>query len=377
VAARDRLHVIADILQVPVVDEFGRIDPLPCSLAELVKAVLQPFGFLNLPDPIGGFGHRDERLYRLLGCEMTITGDLPRPGETLRYEIHVDGHARQGAVRLFFFHYDCHVDGVLRIQVRGGQAGFFTEEELATSAGILWTPEEGAARLSATARLDPPAVEGAPSAYTADAVAAFAAGRPWDCFGPAWRWTMTHLDTPRIQDGRMLFLGEVTHFEPRGGPWGRGYLRATTPVTPQDWFFEGHFLNDPCMPGTLMFEASVQTLSFFMAAMGFTLRRDDLGRAQAALQPLLAQWPEARFEQGMAIARVSAGGAGMPSTPGTAARMFRCLAEAGINIEMIATSEIRTSCVVAEADGVAALQAVHGAFGLGGAAVHKAEGTEA
>ena len=111
--------------------------------------------------------------------------------------------------------------------------------------------------------------------------------------------------------------------------------------------------------------------------MGFTLRRDDLGRAQAALQPLLAQWPEARFEQGMAIARVSAVGAGMPCTPGTAARMFRCLAEAGINIEMIATSEIRTSCVVAEADGVAALQAVHGAFGLGGEAVHKAEGTEA
>jgi aspartate kinase len=111
--------------------------------------------------------------------------------------------------------------------------------------------------------------------------------------------------------------------------------------------------------------------------MGFTLRRDDLARAQAALQPLLAQWPEARFEQGMAIARVSAVGAGMPSTPGTAARMFRCLAEAGINIEMIATSEIRTSCVVAEADGVAALQAVHGAFSLGGAVVHKAEGTEA
>ena len=83
------------------------------------------------------------------------------------------------------------------------------------------------------------------------------------------------------------------------------------------------------------------------------------------------------FEQGMAIARVSAVGAGMPSTPGTAARMFRCLAEAGINIEMIATSEIRTSCVVAEADGIRALQAVHGAFGLGGSTQHEAEGTEA
>jgi len=67
----------------------------------------------------------------------------------------------------------------------------------------------------------------------------------------------------------------------------------------------------------------------------------------------------------------------MPCTAGTAARMFRALAEAGINIEMIATSEIRTSCVVAEADGVCALRAVHAAFGLGGTVQHKAQGSEA
>ena len=111
--------------------------------------------------------------------------------------------------------------------------------------------------------------------------------------------------------------------------------------------------------------------------MSFTLKRDELGRAERALQAVLQQWPGARFEEGPAIARVSAVGAGMPCTPGTAARMFRCLADAGINIELIATSEIRTSCVVAEADGIRALQAVHGAFGLGGEIVHKAEGTEA
>jgi aspartate kinase len=56
--------------------------------------------------------------------------------------------------------------------------------------------------------------------------------------------------------------------------------------------------------------------------------------------------------------------------------MFRSLAEAGVNIEMIATSEIRTSCVVPEADGVKALQVVHAAFGLGGAVHHTAHGTE-
>ncbi len=111
--------------------------------------------------------------------------------------------------------------------------------------------------------------------------------------------------------------------------------------------------------------------------MGFCLKRDDLSRARTALQPLLNQWPGASFEEGIAIARVSAVGAGMPCTAGTAARMFRSLADAGVNIEMIATSEIRTSCVVPEADGVKALQAVHNAFGLGGAVTHEAQGTEA
>ena len=111
--------------------------------------------------------------------------------------------------------------------------------------------------------------------------------------------------------------------------------------------------------------------------MSFVLKREDLSRAEAALAPLLLQWPEACVEEGSAIARVSAVGAGMPSTPGTAARMFRAIAEAGINIELIATSEIRTSCVVPERDGVRALQAVHAAFALGGVTEHQAEGTEA
>ena len=66
----------------------------------------------------------------------------------------------------------------------------------------------------------------------------------------------------------------------------------------------------------------------------------------------------------------------MPSTPGSAAKMFRALAEAGINIEMIATSEIRISCVVPENDGIAALKKVHQAFGLCGERQHQVQGSE-
>src|SRR5438552_7018361 len=80
--------------------------------------------------------NRGGRVYRLLGCELTYHGPLPRPGDTLRYDIHVDGHASQGEVRLFFFHYDCQIRGQRRLSVRHGQAGFFTDEELAQSAGV-------------------------------------------------------------------------------------------------------------------------------------------------------------------------------------------------------------------------------------------------
>ena len=109
--------------------------------------------------------------------------------------------------------------------------------------------------------------------------------------------------------------------------------------------------------------------------ISFTLKKEDRHQADKALAPLLAQWSGAILEEGPAIARVSAVGAGMPATAGTAGRMFRALADANINIAMIATSEIRTSCVVAESDGVAALQAVHAGFGLGGQQQHPPQGS--
>ena len=81
-----------------------------------------------------------ERVYRLLGCDLTSHGEQPLPGPATRSRTRstFDGHAVHGDVRLFFFHYDCRVNGDLRVSVRDGQAGFFTDEELDDSAGILW-----------------------------------------------------------------------------------------------------------------------------------------------------------------------------------------------------------------------------------------------
>ncbi|MBK6908315.1 MAG: beta keto-acyl synthase [Rhodocyclaceae bacterium] len=215
--------------------------------------------------------NKGERVYRLLGCELTYHGGLPVPGDTLCYDIHVDGHATQGDVRLFFFHYDCKVRGEKRLSVRNGQAGFFSDAELANSAGVLWDPIE---EVPPAAQVDAPAVVCAKTSFSSADLQAFAAGRPFACFGAGWELTQPHVRSPRITSARMQFLHEVTAFDPQGGPWGRGYLRAETPVTPNDWFFKGHFKNDPCMPGTLMFEGCLQAMAIYLAALGYTIERD-------------------------------------------------------------------------------------------------------
>jgi 3-hydroxymyristoyl/3-hydroxydecanoyl-(acyl carrier protein) dehydratase/1-acyl-sn-glycerol-3-phosphate acyltransferase len=112
------------------------------------------------------------------------------------------------------------------------------------------------------------------SAFTKEQIHAFAHGDAHACFGAGFERALTHSRTPRIAAGRLTFVDRVTELSPRGGPWGRGYLRAETDVHADDWFFPGHFLHDPCMPGTLMFEACLQTMAFYLASMGVTLRRD-------------------------------------------------------------------------------------------------------
>lgn len=102
-----------------------------------------------------------------------------------------------------------------------------------------------------------------------------------------------------------------------------------------------------------------------MARHSFTVHTNDLGRAQAALKPVLGELSsEAKIETEAALAKLSTVGIGMRSHSGVAAKMFQALGNAGINIGMISTSEIKISVTVNESEIEEAARVVHEAFGL-------------
>ena len=97
----------------------------------------------------------------------------------------------------------------------------------------------------------------------------------------------------------------------------------------------------------------------------FTVHKNEMNKALAILNDKVQVHIGAREISGDdKIAKVSVVGVGMRSHVGIASQMFRTLAEEGINIQMISTSEIRITCIVSESDAPRALQALHDTFDL-------------
>ena len=96
----------------------------------------------------------------------------------------------------------------------------------------------------------------------------------------------------------------------------------------------------------------------------FTVTRNDLSKAMKVVEPIAKSIGAKGCVSDAKLGKVSIVGTGMQNTPGYAARMFKALYEAGINIELITTSEIRITCIVNETRVADAVRSLHKAFQL-------------
>jgi aspartate kinase len=98
--------------------------------------------------------------------------------------------------------------------------------------------------------------------------------------------------------------------------------------------------------------------------ISFTVTKDDLPQALREMSALQSTLGAGQVISDQMLASVSVVGSGMQNTPGYASRMFRILADGGINIDMITTSEIRISCIINRDQAHEAVRLLHTGFEL-------------
>ena len=164
-----------------------------------------------------------------------------------------------------------------------------------------------------------------------------------------------------------LIHGEVRAMEQRIKVTGIAYERGVAKVTVRgvrDQPGVAAALFEPLAAEGISVDTIVQNTGVEqLSDISFTLEAGDLARATQLVEKTLAHLG-VRLATEDSLAKISIVGAGMQNAPGYAARMFRALSDAGVNIDMITTSEIRITCIVHESAVERSVQSLHQAFAL-------------
>ena len=217
-----------------------------------------------------GIDHRvkGERVYRLLDASVVFHRGLPVEGETIRYEIEIDKFVRRGETYLFFFHFKGYIGATPLITMTDGCAGFFTDEEIKNSGGIILTEEDSSAAPETIKTEWNDFIQVERKEILDYSLNALRLGDAEKCFGGSFRG-ITIGEQLRLPGGRMKLIDRILDLDPKGGRSGLGLIKAEADIHPDDWFLTCHFSDDMVMPGTLMYECCAHTLRVFVQQTGW------------------------------------------------------------------------------------------------------------
>jgi len=234
-----------------------------CISVEAGQADLFLCAYLGIDLAVKG-----KRTYRLLDATVKFHREMPLPDETIRYEIEIGKFIRQGDTYLFLFSFKGFIDDTPFITMTEGCAGFFTEEEVKNSGGIILTADDNAPAAGKKPSDWIPLVTLNRESYDDSAVEALRTGDAAGCFGQVFAG-ITLPDSLRLPGGRLKLIDRIIDLDPDGGRYGLGKIQAEADIHAEDWFLTCHFVDDRVMPGTLMYECCAHTLRVLMQRMGW------------------------------------------------------------------------------------------------------------
>jgi 3-hydroxymyristoyl/3-hydroxydecanoyl-(acyl carrier protein) dehydratase len=217
------------------------------------------------------FQTRGLSYYRLLDAEVTFLREPPSPGETARYDVRILKFFRHLDASMFRFEFDGSVGGSPLLIMRKGCAGFFSKEALLSGKGLTASAPKpgGEAFIDMAAIPYKPAGDSYPKSLSEKDTEYIRNGD----LSPLGE-TLAALSFPNgnpitLPSGKLSLIDSVPIINRRGGAYGGGFIRAAARIKPEDWFLTCHFKGDKVMPGTLMYDASLQALRLYLLSLGW------------------------------------------------------------------------------------------------------------
>jgi PfaB family protein len=242
---------------------------------EAYQSIILLLSYLGIDFEIKG-----EQSFRALDGTLEFLDKLPEAGETFRCHVQVHSFTRSAGTFLCF--YDCNyfVGDRKFLTIKAG-GGLFSAQTLKKASGITFTKLELAARNKIRKQNFTPLLPCSKVAFHEQDLSRLNAGDHAGCLGESYAPAQGRNPALRSPASAFRMIDRILSVNPNGGAWGLGMLVAEKDLHPEQWYFNCHFKDDYCMPGTVIVEGATQLLQFYLLYLGL-----QSGAEQAQFHPI-------------------------------------------------------------------------------------------
>ena len=245
-------------------------------------------GLLMLLSYLGtDFESLGKRSFRLLDLSATFLFEQPENLRSLKCRVKITSSVKTENSLLVFFQGEALIGDQVWMKLHNGCAGIFSDEELAEGQGIIESESEQKEHNQIKKQQFTPLLNCSKNSFSQEDILALSQGKIAACFGENYEPNGLN-SSLRLPPEKLIMLDEVMMIDPQGGVSGLGLAIGSKQITPDDWYYDCHFRNDPTLPGNLMIEGSIQLVHLYSLFLGLQTKTKDArfqivpGKTQAA-----------------------------------------------------------------------------------------------